>query len=72
MRTRTPSAGGGAARDPGVGHAGPLADPVVVELDGAENIAVGAVPWGLGAWVHPAASAGSRPGWRAATRHGSR
>ena len=32
---------------------GPLADPVVVELDGAENIAVGAVPWGLGAWVAP-------------------
>ncbi|MFI5066189.1 MAG: glycoside hydrolase family 3 protein [Streptosporangiales bacterium] len=32
---------------------GPLTDPVVVELDGAENIAVGAVPWGLGAWVAP-------------------
>jgi beta-N-acetylhexosaminidase len=32
---------------------GPLADPVVVELDGAANIAVGAVPWGLGAWVAP-------------------
>ncbi len=32
---------------------GPPADPVVVELDGAENIAVGAVPWGLGAWAGP-------------------
>ncbi len=32
---------------------GPLSDPVVVELDGAENVAVGAVPWGLGAWVAP-------------------
>ena len=35
------------------GVPGPLADPVVVELDGAENIAVGAVPWGLGAWAGP-------------------
>jgi beta-N-acetylhexosaminidase len=33
----------------------PLADPVVVELQAPENIAVGTVPWGLGAWV-PAAS----------------
>jgi beta-N-acetylhexosaminidase len=32
---------------------GPLADPLVVELDGAENMAVGAVPWGLGGWVAP-------------------
>ncbi len=32
---------------------GPLADPVLVELDGAENIAVGSVPWGLSAWVPP-------------------
>jgi beta-N-acetylhexosaminidase len=35
------------------GVPGPLADPVVVELDGAANIAVGAVPWGLGAWAGP-------------------
>ena len=34
---------------------GPLADPVVVELEAQENIAVGDVPWGLGPWV-PAAS----------------
>ncbi len=48
---------------------GPLADPVVVELDGAENVAVGAVPWGLSAWVAPgsvrrvpAGPAGGDPG----------
>jgi beta-N-acetylhexosaminidase len=34
---------------------GPLADPVVVELEAEENIAVGDVPWGLRPWV-PAAS----------------
>jgi beta-N-acetylhexosaminidase len=34
---------------------GPLADPVVVELEAQQNIAVGDVPWGLGPWV-PAAS----------------
>jgi beta-N-acetylhexosaminidase len=34
---------------------GPLADPVVVELEAQENIAVGDVPWGLRPWV-PAAS----------------
>ena len=34
---------------------GPLADPVVVELEAQENIAVGDVPWGLGPRV-PAAS----------------
>jgi beta-N-acetylhexosaminidase len=30
---------------------GPLADPVVLELDAQENIAVGDVPWGLRPWV---------------------
>jgi beta-N-acetylhexosaminidase len=30
----------------------PLADPVVVELRPQRNIAVGAVPWGLGPWLH--------------------
>ena len=34
---------------------GPLADPVVLELEAQENIAVGDVPWGLRPWV-PAAS----------------
>jgi beta-N-acetylhexosaminidase len=34
---------------------GPLADPVVLELQAQENIAVGDVPWGLGSWV-PAVS----------------
>jgi beta-N-acetylhexosaminidase len=34
---------------------GPLADPVVLELEAQENIAVGDVPWGLRSWV-PAAS----------------
>jgi beta-N-acetylhexosaminidase len=29
----------------------PLADPVLVELQAAENIAVGSVPWGLGPWL---------------------
>ena len=37
------------------GAPGPLADPVVVELDAQENIAVGNVPWGLRPWV-PATS----------------
>jgi len=31
----------------------PLADPVLVELQAAENIAVGSVPWGLGPWLPP-------------------
>jgi beta-N-acetylhexosaminidase len=30
---------------------GPLADPVVLQLDAQENIAVGDVPWGLRPWV---------------------
>jgi beta-N-acetylhexosaminidase len=34
---------------------GPLADPVVLELEAEGNIAVGDVPWGLRSWV-PAAS----------------
>jgi beta-N-acetylhexosaminidase len=34
---------------------GPLADPVVLELQAQENIAVGDVPWGLRSWV-PASS----------------
>jgi len=29
----------------------PLADPVLVELQAAENVAVGSVPWGLGPWL---------------------
>jgi len=33
---------------------GPLADPVVVELEAQENIAVGDVPWGLFPWVRAA------------------
>src|SRR5579864_6356429 len=31
----------------------PMADPVLVELVPPSNIAVGAVPWGLGQWVRP-------------------
>jgi beta-N-acetylhexosaminidase len=31
----------------------PLADPVLVELQTAQNIAVGSVPWGLGPWLPP-------------------
>ena len=33
------------------GLSSPLADPVVVELRPERNIAVGAVPWGLGPWL---------------------
>ncbi|HLX47569.1 MAG TPA: glycoside hydrolase family 3 N-terminal domain-containing protein [Streptosporangiaceae bacterium] len=33
------------------GLSSPLADPVVVELRTERNIAVGAVPWGLGPWL---------------------
>jgi beta-N-acetylhexosaminidase len=29
----------------------PLTDPVMVEVSGRENIAVGGVPWGLGPWL---------------------
>jgi beta-N-acetylhexosaminidase len=35
------------------GRAGPLADPLVVEVVPPANIAVGAVPWGLASWVPP-------------------
>ena len=41
---------------------GPLADPVVLELDAQENIAVGDVPWGLRPWVPDASiRASGRP-----------
>jgi beta-N-acetylhexosaminidase len=33
----------------------PLTDPVVIEVSGRENIAVGGVPWGLGPWLPAAA-----------------
>ena len=33
----------------------PVADPVVIEVSGRENIAVGGVPWGLGPWLPAAA-----------------
>jgi beta-N-acetylhexosaminidase len=33
----------------------PVADPVVIEVSGQENIAVGGVPWGLGPWLPAAA-----------------
>ena len=43
---------------------GPLADPVVLELDAQENIAVGDVPWGCVPGCRPRASSASRPAWR--------
>ena len=33
------------------GIAGPVHDPLVVEVVSPANMAVGSVPWGLGAWV---------------------
>jgi beta-N-acetylhexosaminidase len=39
-----------AVRVSGLDH--PLVDPVVVEFNALENIAVGTVPWGLGPWLN--------------------
>jgi beta-N-acetylhexosaminidase len=33
------------------GRVRPLTDPVMIEVSGRENIAVGGVPWGLGPWL---------------------
>jgi beta-N-acetylhexosaminidase len=33
----------------------PLTDPLVIEVSGRENVAVGGVPWGLGPWLPGAA-----------------
>ena len=50
--------GGGSAREArwslrADGIAGPVHDPLVVEVVPPANMAVGSVPWGLGAWVPP-------------------
>jgi beta-N-acetylhexosaminidase len=39
-----------------VGDPAPLHNPLVVQLDPPENIAVGAVPWGIGRWLPPDSS----------------
>jgi beta-N-acetylhexosaminidase len=33
------------------GRLRPLTDPVMIEVSGRENVAVGGVPWGLGPWL---------------------
>jgi len=38
-----------------IGETRPLHDPLVVQVDPPENMAVGRVPWGIGAWL-PASS----------------